>query len=40
MTSNHEEWSSDVTLESLKCSVQTYWDWTYHCRKNKEHRLP
>ena len=25
MTSNHEEYSYDITLENLKCSVQIYW---------------
>ena len=25
MTSNHEEYSNDITLENLKCSVQIYW---------------
>ena len=24
MTSNHEENSNDITLQNLKCSVQTY----------------
>ena len=37
MTSNHEEYSNDITLENLKCSVQIYWGCTYHYRKsNKE----
>ena len=25
MTSNHEEYSNDITLENLKCSVQINW---------------
>ena len=29
MTSNHEEYSNDITLENLKCSVQIYWGCTY-----------
>ena len=36
MTSNHEEYSNDITLEILKCSVQIYWVSTYLCRKSDE----
>ena len=36
MTNNHEEYSNDITLENLKCSVQIYWDCTYLCRKSNE----
>ena len=36
MTSNHEEYSNDITLENLKCSVQIYWGFTYLCRKSNE----
>ena len=33
MTSNHEEYSNDITLENFKCSVQIYGVCTYLCRK-------
>ena len=33
MTSNHEEYSSDITCENLKGSVQKYWGFVYLCRK-------
>ena len=36
MTSNHEEYSIDITLENLKCSVEMYWCFTYLCRKTNE----
>ena len=36
MTSNYEEYSNDITFESLKCSVQIYWGLTYRCRKSDE----
>ena len=36
MTSNHEEYSNDITLGNLKCSVQIYWDCTYLCRKSNK----
>ena len=36
MTSNHEEYSNDITLENLKCSVQIYWGCTYLCRKSNK----
>ena len=36
MTSNHEEYINDITVENLKCSVQLYWGCTYLCRKYNE----
>ena len=36
MASNYEEYSNDITLESLKCSIQIYWSLTYLCRKSDE----
>ena len=33
---NHEECSSDITLENLKCSVQTYLGGMYLRRKSSE----
>ena len=36
MTSNHEEYSDDITLKYLKCSVQIYWGCAYLCRKSDE----
>ena len=36
MTSNHEEYSNDIILEKLKCSVQIYLGFTYLCRKSNE----
>ena len=36
MTSNHEEYINDITLENLKCSVQIYWSCMYLCRKSNE----
>ena len=36
MTTNHEEYSNDVTLENLKCSVQIYWGYMYLCRKSNK----
>ena len=32
MADNHEEFSNDITLENLTCSVQIYWGCTYLCR--------
>ena len=36
MTSSHEEYSNDIALENLNCSVQMYWDSTYLYRKSSE----
>ena len=36
MTSNHGEYSKDITLENFKCPVQIYWGFTYLCRKSNE----
>ena len=36
MTSSHEEYSIDITLENLKCSVQIYRGFTYLCGKSNE----
>ena len=36
MTSIHEEYSVDITLENLKCSVQIYRGFTYLCGKSNE----
>ena len=36
MTSNHEDYSNDKTLENLKCSVQIYRGCTYFCRKSNK----
>ena len=36
MANNHEECSSDITLENLKCSVQTYLGGMYLSRKSSE----
>ena len=36
MTSNHEEYSIDITLENLKCSVQMYRDFMYLCGKSNQ----
>ena len=36
MTSNHDEYGNDITLEYLKCSVQIYWGCTYLCRISNE----
>ena len=36
MSSNHEEYSNDITVENLKCSIQIYWDCTYFCRKSNK----
>ena len=36
MTNNHEEWSSDINLDNLKCSVQIYWGCTYLHRESSE----
>ena len=38
MVGNHEEFSNDITLENLNCSVYTkfYWVCTYLCRKSNE----
>ena len=36
MTNNHDEYSNDITLENLKCSVQFSWGFTYVCRKSNE----
>ena len=31
--SNYEEYSNNITLENLKCSVQIHSDYVYLCRK-------
>ena len=36
MANNHEECSSDITLENLKCSVQIYLGGMYLRRKSSE----
>ena len=36
MTSNHEEYSIDIPLENLKCSVQIYRGFKYLCGKRNE----
>ena len=36
MTSNHEEYSNDITLENLKRSIKIYWGCTYLCRKSNK----
>ena len=36
MTSNHEEYSNDITLVHLKCLVQIYLGCMYLCRKRNE----
>ena len=36
MTSNHEEYSHDITLENLKCPVQIHGGCTYLCKKSNE----
>ena len=36
MTSNHEEYSNDITLKNLKCSAKIYWGCTYLCRKRNK----
>ena len=36
MADNHEEFSNDITLENLTCSVQIYWGCTYLCRKSSK----
>ena len=36
MTSNHEEYSIDITLENLKCLIQIYRGFTNLCRKSNE----
>ena len=36
MTSNHEEYSNDITLENLRYSVQIFGGSTYLCRKSNE----
>ena len=36
MTSNHEEYNNDITLENLKCLIQIYWGCTHLCRKSNE----
>ena len=33
---SYEEYSNDITLENLKCSVQIYWGCAYLFRKSKE----
>ena len=33
MANNHEESSSDITLENLKLSVQIYWGCMYSSQK-------
>ena len=36
MISNREEYSIDITLENLKCSVQIYRNFTYLSGKSNE----
>ena len=36
ITGNQEEYSNDLTLENLKCSVQIYWGCMYLCRKSSK----
>ena len=36
MADNHEEFSNDITLENLTCSVQIYWGCTDLCRKSSK----
>ena len=36
MASNHKEYSNEITLENLKCSVEIYWGCTYLYRKSNE----
>ena len=36
MTSNHEEYSDDITLANLKYLVQIQWSYAYFCRKSNE----
>ena len=39
MTSNHEEYSNDITLENLKCSVQIYCNYTRHLGYSDENNF-
>ena len=36
MTSNHENYSNDITFENLKCSIQIYWGCAYLYRKSNK----
>ena len=36
MTSNHEEYSNDITFKNLKGSIQKYWGCAYLCKKSNE----
>ena len=36
MTSNHGEYSNDITLENLKCAVQIYWGCMYICGESND----
>ena len=36
MTSNHGEYSNDITLENLKCAVQIYWGCMYLCGESND----
>ena len=36
MTSSHEEYSNDITLENLKYSAQICWGCKYFCRESNE----
>ena len=36
MTSNHEEYSNDKTIENLKYSVHICWNYRYLCRESNE----
>ena len=33
MENNHGEYTDDIALENLKCSVQINWGFTYLCKK-------
>ena len=35
-TNNYEEYSNNITLESLKCLVQIYWGCMYLYRKSNK----
>ena len=36
MTSNHKEYSNNISLENLRCPVQIYWGYAYPCRKSNK----
>ena len=36
MTSNHGEYSNDITLENLKCAVQIYWGCMHLCGESND----